>query len=123
MKHLFIPFELATIAKEKGFNEDCFGYIRPDNTLNLEYDYIFCTNDLLEESENCTAPLYSQIIDWFRETHKINVWVQLYGNSFKQRYVPCTMKGLNPNNTKEYNYNTDFYEALTKAIEEAFKLI
>lgn len=23
MKNLFIPYELAVIAKEKGFNEDC----------------------------------------------------------------------------------------------------
>ncbi len=33
MKHLFVPYELAVIAKEKGFNEECFKYFLDQNIV------------------------------------------------------------------------------------------
>lgn len=69
------------------------------------------------------CPMYTQVVDWFREKHKVYVGVQLTGNSFKQEYLPYTINKLNPNNTLYFNPCKDYYEALTKSIEEALTLI
>jgi hypothetical protein len=67
MKHLFIPYALAVIAKEKGFKEDCFGvYINDTQELKLVY-----TSMVIPRTPHIDAPLYQQIVDWFRDKHCI----------------------------------------------------
>lgn len=135
MTQLFLPYNLALLAKEKGFNEPCFAMwqknkklwfaaknqwlinfvIEPDkDTLEFQkinYPQNVLTingKDLLINSTNFTAPLYQQIIDWFREkdikivelpaTNPIK-WAVIKNGEFKGGYE------------------------INKAIEEAFKLI
>lgn len=57
MRHLFVPYEIALQLKEKGFNEDCFGCYYKDKTFAYHPD-----SDVYVD-----APLYQQVIDWFRE--------------------------------------------------------
>jgi membrane carboxypeptidase/penicillin-binding protein PbpC len=72
--------------------------------------------------ENLAAPLYQQIIDWFREKHEILIKVDpcelniFYSWVKDCRDGTCRIKYDSP-------LTTDYYEALKKAIEEAFKLI
>ena len=40
MEKLFIPYELAVIAKEKGFDEKCFGLFALDNGARKHYNSI-----------------------------------------------------------------------------------
>lgn len=69
MKHLFLPYELALIAKEKGFDEKCLAYyVNESKEFRLNADKVFSntsytgTRDFLT-----TAPLYQQIIDFLNE--------------------------------------------------------
>ena len=72
MKHLFIPYELAILAKDKGFKENCISWYYKEE-WNAKDAHIFNTfsgNDFnsrtdLEDVISC--PLYQQIIDWFRD--------------------------------------------------------
>jgi hypothetical protein len=114
MKHLFVPYDIAKLLWDKGCKlEAYFGgwdgnqkwYWHPDSDITLD------------------APLYQQVVDWFREKHKIKVEVRLYGNSFQQSYVPAIIEGLNPNRTKELQSFGDYYEALTEAINQALNII
>jgi hypothetical protein len=116
MKNLFIPYELAVIAKEKGFNELCFGcYITSPFDPAYLNDDKRGTNQYFKEG--VTAPLYQQIVDWFEETHKIVISRDRHiNNGF--RYWVYTDKGID---VECYKMNKT--EALNKAIEEAFKLI
>lgn len=60
MKHLFVPYELALLAKEKGFYEECYA------------EYSAITNEPIWVMNGCklndtllNAPLYQQLVDWF----------------------------------------------------------
>ncbi len=121
MQKLFIPYELAVIAKEKGFDEPCIAVYLEDKKLYL-CGYSNKTNGTL-------TPLYQQIIDWFREKHNtvINVYANASGYLFE--FHDSALKG----GTHRYDSGFDgpnaggcwdnYYEALNKAIEESFKLI
>ena len=91
MKEQFVPYEIANILKEKGFDEPCFGtynsfgdfiqsnseYPLPKNSDKLHDDiwlkhiqthFPDHTPDML-----CTAPLWQQVIDWLRDKHQIEI--------------------------------------------------
>ncbi len=88
MKDLFIPQELAIIAKQKGFNEPCIAeyygdlltfYIntetyqngKTDRTKLGTYDNSFLNH--YEKDITCSAPLYQQILNWLRIYHSIKI--------------------------------------------------
>lgn len=133
MKHLFTPYELALLAKEKGYNEQDFAYYRlsfeeekePFKAVELgwfkeHYDNHNFRLSLSKSALNpiCTAPLYQQIIDWFREEHSIRFKLEPYSSQDDVELFLWHILGW------RYigKYKND-YEALNKAIEEAFKLI
>lgn len=86
IKNQFIPYELALKLKELGFDEECFGvYVNG----NFEPRYRsknskFNPNGKLDKRdlEFCTALLWGQAFDWFREekgllnhlTTHLNTW-------------------------------------------------
>lgn len=126
MSDLFVPYEIALIAKEKGFDELCFGVyyantkdfpieleIRDNNDLNSKF--IRARADRL-----CIAPMYQQLINWFREKHEIEIYAikQVEENEYGGIVGWC---GVEEYSTKSCapTYN----EALDKALIEAFKLI
>lgn len=123
MKHLFVPYEIALQLKEKGFDESCFGWYS-NKKLTL-----FGRTDASYQYEWINAPLYQQVIDWFREKHNIPFAI-IYGGScvevpYYEILTPKIHLTLAVNNGDDrhpkgyYNY----YTALNKAIEEALKLI
>lgn len=150
MKHLFVPYELALKLKEKGFNEKClsFFYKKKDGTFRLNEEYMphtWWTNLWFTEEvwaatqyeqkdkdfiKNVAAPLYQQVIDYFREKHNIPIGI-LYVTEEERNQNPI----LYPKPYKYYfsvyqnddivymTRGEDYYEALNKAIEEALKLI
>ena len=128
MKHLFVSYEIAKQLKEKGFDEKCLGYINQEGKTYL-FDFMLLDQYGLEsneEYEGILSPLYQQVIDWFREEHRLFItiidgdkrndnifyWFQVYDLN-KQSAVVAVL---------DQEYKT-YYEALDKAIEEALKLI
>lgn len=94
MKRLFVPKNIALIAKEKGFDEECLG--------------------------NYEAPLYQQLIDWFRNKHGIVIWIETapYARTFNFRFYIETS-----DNRQEGNKSKDYYKVYNEALIEGFKLI
>ena len=118
LKHLFVPYELAVKLKEKGFDYNCFAFY--DSNNNIEY---FC--NLYKKHTNnskslgaTVSPLYQQVVDWFREEHNILISVDNDGREYF--YVYTFLKDDDRHILDGYK---TYYEALTKAIEEALKLI
>lgn len=115
MKHLFINYELALTAKEKGFNTSCFAF---KEVTNETYHIISKTHTDYMKYGFIT---YQQLIDWFREKHNITIepFSILKGvrkATFKTVYrVQLWGK---PKGYRDFNKNT-----LNKALEKAFKLI
>ena len=66
----FIPYELAIALKELGFDETCFMSYNP----NPNWWDNYCTNSEISSLNGgsnivCSAPLYQQAFQWFREKH------------------------------------------------------
>ncbi len=113
MNNLFLPYELALIAKQKGFNEDCFGGFNAYK--ELRFDYVGLVNNKqfsMPPQNHVAAPLYQQIIDWFRKK-------SIYFIESPHREENPAYFLFVPGITTE-NYGPFL---LNKAIEDAFKLI
>ena len=128
MKHLFLPYNLALLAKEKGFDEECLA--RWENFSDSWNNYsmwggiseiekeeenfkLLLTENLLENyyKNVIKAPLYQQVIDWFREKHGIQF------AEFPWKIGNPVRYGLHRNGEFLGGFELD------KAIETAFKLI
>lgn len=133
MESLFIPYNLALKLKEKGFDEECLaywseGFLYLKTSSGLEHG--IKNQDLYHTK--FLAPLYQQIIDWFREKHKIIPSVDRYLDKDKLYYKAfiqysngsCSTALHSENNPSHSSFAfNSYYSALTKALEEAFKLI
>jgi hypothetical protein len=115
MKYLFIPYELAVIAKEKGFKDRCFGYYE-HKTKELNYQFV-SVYPFDNAPVHLPSPIYQQIIDWLREKHSIVIYTTYFNNSMGEWWdwrIAYTGK---------YGTETKYYDALNSAIKESFSLI
>jgi len=144
MKHLFISYELAVIAKEKRFNEPClFCHIGKPEYENPSNNFFFTTDDLSDNFDDIgrlgknsdyknsvCAPSFQELIDWFRNEHNIFIHVDPIRKIEKELLfsghgdlITEDKFELNIFGRANVGYHKDYYEAFNKAIEEAFKLI
>ena len=147
MKNLFVPFELAKQLKEKGFDEPCLAYYNLNKILNrvpFECTTNKVKNPSFDIDKNTDAPLYQQVVDWFREKHLIEISTSSY--YYPKHYGIVARIGYSDTSNTKYTeseygegigkrmkhekvvvyserYFESYYEALDKAIEEALKLI
>ena len=119
MKDLFVPYDIALIAKNNNFNGECLTYFLNENLQRI--DGFGITNDLFDEDDSrIVAPLYQQLVDWFRIKHKIIIWIETatYVTTFNFRFYIETdddkVEGMKSN---------DYYELYNDALKEAFNLI
>lgn len=120
MKHLFVPYAIALILKEKGFNQGCFAAFQLTFEENEEpfeiveivplkwYDN---NNHRLPSRFICTAPLYQQVIDWLWDNHQILIYPYRVPDK-TNTIMWCTQSEI-----------IDFWSTKDQAIEEALKLI
>ncbi len=71
MEHLFAPYKIAVRLKELGFDEPCFGWY---SNIEIGTLRMFRTRHFNGTNyngiESCyLAPLYQQVINWFKEKH------------------------------------------------------
>lgn len=150
MKHLFVPYEIALRLKELGFDEPCLSAYRNADGEQSLMQLSKWTNSGEENTHDgyCAAPLYQQVVDWLRDEHKLALTLTWAGRSGDGTFtywgcqIHHAVNGLKAhiNKTHYYEYevldgrkvggmmtyefkNMTYYEALTKAIEEALKLL
>lgn len=120
MNHLFVNYTIARKLKEKGFNDECVAHFTTEYEIKL--NNIYDTLHLIR----LKAPMYQQVVDWFRETHKLFIYI-LDGDTREDNLFYWYQVGdLTCNGAVVSNCKTDYktyYEALEKAIEEAIELI
>jgi len=150
MESLFVSYELALLAKEKGFDEPCFAAwfkytILNDKKIELTKpkDSIYGENFLFKNSleifidnsisgkgdgAKCSAPLYQQLVDWFREKHKLYIEVSWITTNDEINHKVNFWYMITKEDVLEFDLESpkefdSYYEALNKALTEAFKLI
>jgi len=124
MKNLFVSYEIAKQLKEKGFKCTCFGgYYLFENKPDL---CIYQDENEFSDSKEIIvlAPLYQQVIDWFRDEHKIEISLPIRKEKDKGIFWGGWIKKFEHDFGTSYGSNyTSYYEALNKSIEQALKLI
>ena len=123
MNHLFANYKLSLLAKEKGFDEPCLAwYFQEDKTKQFVLSDEFGVKKKNLRDKSIVAPLYQQLVDWFREKHNIFIKVTFYKNDGYYSSV-----GELDTDSMNHKFSAKdcktYYEALTKAIQEAFLLI
>ena len=147
MKHLFVSYEIAVLSKDKGFDEICIDYYTKDGKLLdggaiysksrriwseridlpddkfARFQSISCQVD--DEKEPLTkAPLYQQLVDWLREEHNI---IAFADPTVGKRFTPTVISNIQDVEKVSHMCWTDkiytYYEALDKALQQAFELI
>lgn len=130
MKNLFLPYELAVIAKEKGFNESCFAYYDKHNKYLYTNVYggnlVEIPNTFINDKHHIDVlvPLYQQMIDWFREKH--NCYIEPKTEVIKENGETITIYNIliiKPFKDKGFAMRKGSEKTINKAIKEAFKLI
>lgn len=76
MKQLFVPYDIALLARQSGFNDECFAAYHKNKLDSNEFkiDKAFYKNDDFSDLI-VTAPIYQQLIDWFRNDHQIEITI------------------------------------------------
>jgi len=133
MKEQFVPYEIAKKLEEKGFDEECLaGYYvfggnkeqggdeQTEPELFMDgYDIDYREAELnMHAYYYCDAPLWQQVVDWFREKHGITIYAS---DRISMKDWCGTM--LQQGQSLKFYPKETYYEALTKIIEEALKLI
>ncbi len=129
MNHLFVSYEIAMQLKEQGFNDPCFAvYYANSKQFPIELE-VRTNNDLnskfikAKADRLCVAPLYQQVIDWFREKHNIQIEILWRGDMSTFCYKLGKFSyGSHWFSEKDYKFNK-YYEAFDNAINEALKTI
>ena len=117
----FVPYEIALKFKELGFDEECIGY------FDIQSKELWL-NDLGGNAVNLSeillrAPLYQQVIDFFREEYRIIIHISIgkqAENSLNLSYIYMLYDedGLElidlPDWSKSYNDARE--EAILKAL-------
>ena len=76
MKEQFVTYEIALKLKEKGFNENCM-YPFVNMMIDTSYVNFIDWNEKYKKHNGlCAAPLWQQVIDWFREKHFIDIMIR-----------------------------------------------
>lgn len=77
---LFLPYKESLELKKLGFNEECIAYyhnhVEPSFVKGLDSGNTTKNSEQNLYHTDCTAPLFQQVFDWFREKYFIIVIVE-----------------------------------------------
>lgn len=143
MKEQFVTYDIAKKLKDKKFTEECMGYYdyaktaqhneqdgysgpfgwrKGECNFNKEYFYNGCLKDISNENwENVAAPLWQQVIDWFRNTLQTHITIH-HRNGFYWGTIDVYdhIIGVVESKTKEFK---SYEEAMKKTILKALNSI
>jgi len=88
LKQIFVPIEIAKLARQKGFDQWCvckfgdhlcsghaefYGNTDGEGTFLYEYD------NGIDDNQDLSIPTHTQLIMWLVERHSIEVQLQMNG--------------------------------------------
>lgn len=139
MKFLFIPYELSVLALKKRFNEPCIARYGSKTSVEKDNPHGFQMNKLGSwykhnsgeiEKHFISAPLYIQIVDWFRNEHKLVLDVFQQFDEVELKYtgkweVDISRLGQyeQPHVIVVNEVYDDYYEAWNRGIKEILNYI
>lgn len=130
MKERFVTYDIALIVRELGFDEPCFGYF--DISTKVLYfadkSEYYLSKQL--PSIIIAAPLWQQVIDWFREEHHIIIKIEFdvllnVNRTLKSYFIIRDLDSIDSPFDSRGKFRNQFYvdlsytrkQAILKAIE------
>lgn len=140
MKKQFVTYEIALKLKELGFDEECMAYYKDKkmsgvnkwNREDFEFHSINIKDVTNTTSEIVLAPLWQQVIDWFREKYNIHTNIISWSDAaiinldgiVLDTYQISVFKNSDKNPIKYIEvYYDDYYKAREQAILKAIELV
>lgn len=129
----FASYEIALPMSRIGFDEECIAVYSPTYGLIPQYqvgDEFDCfKNSTITADGYFTAPLWQQVIDWFREKHKIFIEIRFADKALTEyeftvfctweEYVDgITEKIMGGDERPTYTYEEARKKAILKAINQ-----
>lgn len=130
MKEQFCSYEISVKLMELGFDGVCLGIYNREKCFRFNnlYNPIDRTKSGFPTKNNgkIPAPLWDQVISFFREKYNIHIWIyycmilesnfyQIRVESNRNSYINCSND--NSNIMHEFTYNQSREQAILKAIE------
>lgn len=121
MEKQFVTYEIALKLNKLGFNEECLGYFR-NNTKSFHLG-----EDTRVQKDSVLAPLWQQVVDWFREKHNIHISIPNYYDGWR-----IDIRGFKQNINIEYHskpgvclkdYEETREQSILKAIDYLIKIL
>lgn len=125
MEKQFVLYAVAKILKEKGFDEECFGYFdNKDHMLHYAFGIATFKSMTKEtQAKQVLAPTYQQVIEWFRTKHKILISID-YMIYPLIRYVIVSFENDKPVVKYKACYTLNYHQnALDYVIDDALEMI
>lgn len=116
MKHLFVTYELALELNKRGFIPSAAAAFQTQENNRLVVHW-FNKRDFVIAPHLLPAPTYQQVTDWLREKniHVAASSFPVYNNKYGYQY----QRGGSSSGWTPHFEGSTYYQALTKAIEEA----
>ena len=126
MKKQFATYEISLALKELGFDERCLGHFDIQSKVLYVGDTEMNVSVLSEIL--LPAPLWQQVIDYFREKHQIIIAIHAYHDlddmdEVDQILWDFALWDKDWNDTSDYTYYHSYEEAREAAILEAIKIV
>lgn len=128
MEDKLIEYSTAKLAKEKGFNEECyFTYAKMSKEYCIFKSEYPITNSEIDKYIY-SAPTQSLLQRWLREIHDIHIITKPYIESLGKKeitgyYIPTICTSSLDEHIEFYDNYSTYEEALEMGLQEALKLI
>lgn len=117
MKKQFVTYEIALKLKELCFNEMCIATYDENREFNLQdFEQNYETFPL----HILAAPLWQQVIDWFRDKYSLYITITSQSQESWQWHIQFPHDSLDKFWEEDY---TSYEEALEEAVLQALKRI
>lgn len=126
MKNQFATYEISLSLRELKFEEPCLGYFSgKDREVFVDNKFVQPPyNPNLTSMVWFRAPLWQQVIDWFRVKHKMEIYINKSFSMFNSyHYLIATNDKIDSAVQQESIPNRTFEECREQAILQAIKLL
>ncbi len=101
----FISLEEALTLRKLGFDEECLGYFNDEGRFCYTSNPWNATKEKGMMNNPASAPTYSQVFRWFRNTHKLSGEILSHQFYFKYQII-FDSRGCNTCRDILSNFNT-----------------
>ena len=124
MKNQFCSYEIALKLKELGFDEPCLACFT-DGEIHFEKpNYLLSqqkANYIFKFRNTILAPLWQQVIDWFRDKYHTNIEINRFPNISKWGFIVTDMTIIPKQQTRKENINMSLKVADVRRFDEYFE--